>query len=426
MPEAARFSDPIGHSPTMNWLLKGLLIGAGIALAGVLIVGTGGLAAVAIVGGLAAAGAGVGEVMSTMSFAAKEVTGRIILGSRNVFIKGLMAARAHVDTTACSKHPNPPKLIATGSGNVYINGMPAARNGDKTVCSAQITAGANNVFIGGGTQQTDTLEPENLVPGWVHAALLVVGVASAVILAGPVIAIGGLVGSVAGGLGGNLFGGKLFGEGSDGQKWSMLAGSFLGGALGAKGAPKTWEFAKRVEVDPNVLGMNGGNLRLKPASGINGQLKTKDLDPHYRGEEIPGNPNSWTRGRGPVRYLSDAEKADYKLTVKNGKLYDSEGLPFDTSKAQTWDGENKAIYVMDKNGNLYASQNQKVFDFHHSSLGQGKPVSGAGEIEVRDGVLQSINDRSGHYKPTEKLFNQTVVELKAQGLGFDEAVLGGN
>jgi len=31
MPAAARLTDPIGHSPTMSWLLKGLLIGAAIA-----------------------------------------------------------------------------------------------------------------------------------------------------------------------------------------------------------------------------------------------------------------------------------------------------------------------------------------------------------------------------------------------------------
>jgi uncharacterized Zn-binding protein involved in type VI secretion len=236
MPEAARLGDPIGHSPTMSWLLKGLLIGAGIALVGVAIVGTGGLAAAAIVGGMAAAGAGIGEVMSTMSFAPKEVVGKIIEGSRNVYIRGKKAARAHVDHAECSKHPQPPKVIATGSGNVYINGMPAARIGDKTECSAEITAGAGNVFIGGGTQQTDAISPENLVPGWVHAALLVVGLGAAVILAGPVIAAGGLIGGMLGGLGGNWVGGKLFGEGSDGQKWSMLGGSFVGGYFGAKGA----------------------------------------------------------------------------------------------------------------------------------------------------------------------------------------------
>lgn len=253
MPAAARLGDPIGHSPTMSWLLKGLLIGAAIAVAGVAIVGTGGLAAVAVVGAGAAMGAGLGEAMSTMSFAGKEVTGAIAMtGSSNVFVNSLAAARAHVDMVACSKHPGPIP-IATGSGQVYINGMPAARVDDKTGCSAVITKGSGNVYIGGGTMQTDTINPENLVPGWVHASLLVVGVGSAIILAGPVIAVGGLVGAYAGGIGGGWAGGKMFGEGSDGQKWSAIAGSFLGGYLGAKAAPGAWEFARGGPPPENVL-----------------------------------------------------------------------------------------------------------------------------------------------------------------------------
>ena len=266
MPAAARISDPIGHSPTMNWLLAGLLAGAAIAVVGVAIIGTGGLAAVAIVGAGAAAGAGLGEVMSTMSWAPKEVTGMIAgVCSINVFTNAIPAARAHLDMVMCSKHAGPPIPIATGSGTVYINGMPAARVDDKTGCSAVITKGSSNVFIGGGTVQTDTINPENLVPGWVHAALLVVGVGAAVVLAGPVIAIGGLIGGVAGALGGGWLGGKVFGEGSDGQKWSSLAGSFVGGFLGAKGAPGAWNFLKRVEVStiPGTLGANGGNIRVR-------------------------------------------------------------------------------------------------------------------------------------------------------------------
>jgi filamentous hemagglutinin len=56
----------------------------------------------------------------------------------------------------------------------------------------------------------------------------------------------------------------MFGEGSDGQKWSAIAGSFLGGYLGAKAAPGAWEFAQRVQVsvEPGTLGMNGGNMRI--------------------------------------------------------------------------------------------------------------------------------------------------------------------
>jgi CdiA C-terminal tRNase domain len=75
--------------------------------------------------------------------------------------------------------------------------------------------------------------------------LLIVGVGSAIVLAGPVVAVGGLVGAFAGGYGGGWLGGKVFGEGSDGQKWSAIAGSFLGGYLGAKVAPRAWQGAKQ-------------------------------------------------------------------------------------------------------------------------------------------------------------------------------------
>ncbi|MFP5391685.1 MAG: PAAR domain-containing protein [Gammaproteobacteria bacterium] len=253
----------------MNWLLKGLMAGIAVAAIGVAVVGTGGLAAVAVVGGAAALGAGLGEAMSAMSWAPKELTGAITAtGSANVFTNGLPAARAHVDSVSCSKHGGAPVPIASGSANVFINGVPAARVDDKTGCSASITKGSGNVFIGRGTVATDPISPENLVPGWLHATLTVVGVASAIVLAGPVIAIGGLAGGLVGGYGGGWLGGKVFGEGSDGQKWSSLGGSLVGGLLGAKVAPGAWRFAQRVEigVKPGTLGVNGANMRvgLKP------------------------------------------------------------------------------------------------------------------------------------------------------------------
>lgn len=235
MAAAARLTDPIGHSPTMSWLLTGLLVGAAIAVTAVAIVGTGGLAAVAIVGGAAATGAGIGEMASTMSFAGKEVVGAILTpGASNVFANGLKAARAHLDSAGCDKHPAP-ATIATGSDSVFINGMPAARVDDKTICSAVILAGSPDVHIGGGTVQTDQINPENLVPGWVHASLLVAGVGCALVLAAPAVVAGGLVFGIVGGVGGNWLGGQIFGEGSDGQKVTALVGSVLFGFLGAKG-----------------------------------------------------------------------------------------------------------------------------------------------------------------------------------------------
>jgi uncharacterized Zn-binding protein involved in type VI secretion len=220
----------------MSCLLKGLLIGATIGIAAVAIIGTGGLAAAAMVGGMAAAGAGIGEVLSAMSWMPKEKTGVIAgPGSSNVFTNSRPAARAHLDIAQCNKHSQTPPPLATGSATVFINGQPAARVGDKTGCGGDLTEGSNNVFIGGGTVATDIVQSEDLVSDWVYAALFAVGIGSAVLLAGPIVAVCGLVGGVVGGVAGSWIGGKRWGDGSDGQKWSMLGGSILGGILGMKG-----------------------------------------------------------------------------------------------------------------------------------------------------------------------------------------------
>jgi len=300
MAHAARLNDPIGHSPTMSWLLAGLLAAAAIAVAAVAIVGTGGLAAVAIVGGAAAAGAGLGEVMSTMSWAPKEVVGKIVGAcSPTVFINAIAAARAHLDMTECDKHSGS-KPIATGSGKVFINSMPAARVDDKTTCSATITEGSKNVNIGGETVQTDEIAPEDLVPGWVHVTLLVVGIGSAIVLGGPLLAAAGLAGGIAGGLGGNWLGGKVFGEGSDGQKWSMLGGSFLGGWFGAKGA-NAWAASR-----PSIS-----------IYGFRGAGSPKDL--------LGPNPPHPYRVTGHVGYSLDKGKTIYGFGphVEEGTIFDA-------------------------------------------------------------------------------------------------------
>ena len=287
MQGAARITDPIEHTSALSGLLTGLLIGAAIAVAAIAIVGTGGLAAVAIVGAGAAMGAGVGELVGSMSFA-KSVSGAILQsGSSNTNINSLKAARAHVDVVECSKHPNPPKPIATGSSNVFINSMPAARVGDKTGCDAEISGGSKNVFIGGGTVQTDEISPE--VPGWLHTAVFAVGMASAVVLAGPVVAFAGLIGGLVGGAGGNWLGGKMFGQGSDGQKVMTFAGAMVGGFLGGKGG--AW-FDRNYVITTEGLGSNFGNVKITPRSALENVKTTPEESfvGKLRGEdvELPG------------------------------------------------------------------------------------------------------------------------------------------
>ncbi|MEZ0190471.1 PAAR domain-containing protein [Ralstonia solanacearum] len=231
---AARLGDPVAHTASKGWMMAGLIAGALIGAAAVVVTGGAALTLVAAAAAGAAAGGGLGEVLGTMSWAPRHVTGSLISGSFNVFVNGRPAVRAHLSQGTCGDHSGSPQLVAQGSSTVFINGQPAARMEDMLTCSAVISAGSPNVFIGGTTVTTDDISPE--IPGWVNWTMLAVGVAAAAVLAGPLVAALGTVGGIAGGEGGSWLGGKVFGEGSDGQKWSMLGGSLLGGFAGAKGA----------------------------------------------------------------------------------------------------------------------------------------------------------------------------------------------
>ena len=343
---AARLDDPIEHSRALGGLLAGLAIGAGAVLVGIAIVGTGGLGAVALcamVGAGAATGAGIGQLLGSLSFASHGA-GQIKTGSGNVFTNSKPAARAHVDTAACDQHGPAPQILAQGSDSVYINGQPAARVGDRTVCDGKISSGSANVFIGGGTETMDAISPE--VPGWLERAVLVVGLGSAFVLASPVIVIAGLVGGVVGGLGGNWAGGKLYGEGSDGQKLMAFSGALLGGGLGAKGGK--W-FDSRYEIKVQGLGSNLGNVKIQPRTtastdaaplarpmrDANGRfIRTQDPAIYNRKSQYPSgyrsgvkdkvlDANAITKGKHAGKVLTvDGDKVprnDPRLTIEHNK-----------------------------------------------------------------------------------------------------------
>jgi hypothetical protein len=81
--------------------------------------------------------------------------------------------------------------------------------------------------------------------------------------------------------------------------------------------------------------------------------------------------------------------------------------------------QGRAIFVMDGNGNLYASMDQEVGRIHHTSLLAGQPVVGAGELEVRDGRVVAMTDASGHYRPEPEHNDRVLQSLRDQGLQTD-------
>lgn len=74
---------------------------------------------------------------------------------------------------------------------------------------------------------------------------------------------------------------------------------------------------------------------------------------------------------------------------------------------------------MDEHGNLYASNYQEVGKLHHSSFLAGRPVAGAGEIAVRNGVPELLSRKSGHYLPSDEHQQQVRSVLAEQGINTD-------
>jgi hypothetical protein len=175
------------------------------------------------------------------------------------------------------------------------------------------------------------------------------------------------------------------------------------------------------EGDPVPPARSGGEL---PADA--------HLADRFHGENDPTNPD---RAFYPdtVHYLTPAEREQHRLFVDtDGRLRSvGDGRRYDTSAGVTaWSGDGRAIFVMDGNGNLYATLDQRVGQFHHSSLLGGEPVAGAGEIEVRKGRLVAMTDQSGHYEPTARMNDRALQSLHDQGLvtgrGFQQQRWNGN
>lgn len=139
---------------------------------------------------------------------------------------------------------------------------------------------------------------------------------------------------------------------------------------------------------------------------------------HYHGEHVPGNDVFGT----PVHYLDDIERQDYKLHVDDeGLLRDADGDLFDTSAGKSVHSTDpRAIFVMDQQGNLFASNHQAVGHFHHSSFLGGHPVGAAGELGVKDGKVQLISNNSGHYQPSKTATYDFIKHLyNDKGAFFD-------
>lgn len=119
-------------------------------------------------------------------------------------------------------------------------------------------------------------------------------------------------------------------------------------------------------------------------------------------------------GENLLTYLkTPEERAPYRIVVRENRLFWLDGVtPVDTDVCLG----RGAIFVMDCHGSIYISLFHRRGEFHHSSFLAGAPVAAAGEVEVENGVIQSISNRSGHYQTDVNHFKQVIAELQKRGI----------
>lgn len=104
-----------------------------------------------------------------------------------------------------------------------------------------------------------------------------------------------------------------------------------------------------------------------------------------------------------------------QVEFRKGELH-VQGKPLDTTNMVThFSGPGKAIYVVSSSGNLHVASHV-VGHYHHSSLLCGLNVVCAGEIEVSNGMVLWISNKSGHYQPSTYHLCQALHLLQKKGV----------
>ncbi|HEY7222056.1 MAG TPA: hypothetical protein VH561_00305 [Micromonosporaceae bacterium] len=112
------------------------------------------------------------------------------------------------------------------------------------------------------------------------------------------------------------------------------------------------------------------------------------------------------------------ERELFRVFVADGRLWRADtGTPYDTTRGATLrPGPPRAIFVMDRQANIFASLVETIGEFHHTSLASGGPVAAAGELVVRRGTLVEISGRCPTYPVSDAEVQIALSSLREQGL----------
>jgi hypothetical protein len=138
----------------------------------------------------------------------------------------------------------------------------------------------------------------------------------------------------------------------------------------------------------------------------------------------------WAKSVKTVSYDAPIDQGFTKVRMEGGLvLWERDRTRVDTSEMVTaFSGPGKAIYALSATnagpgGGLHISSHS-VGARHHSSLlaASQQWIAGAGEIEVRRGIIRSLSNKSGHYQPNLYHFLQVLHHLEKNHILLDFAV----
>jgi hypothetical protein len=112
-----------------------------------------------------------------------------------------------------------------------------------------------------------------------------------------------------------------------------------------------------------------------------------------------------------IHYMSSEERESTRVVIVNGTLYTPNG------QRTHYGADHETLnYAMDAAGNFYIFNQTGHPELRHSSFFDGLPVACAGDLEVKNGRIATIDAKSGHYSPSPKMFQNVLTELKQDGV----------
>jgi hypothetical protein len=201
---------------------------------------------------------------------------------------------------------------------------------------------------------------------------------------------------------------------------------------------------------------NKGRSKWEPKTGMEARSERQGEATFARGADYSGEEIDYMTGAKAglgvaerTKFYNDEERDAHELHASEGRLMRASGEAMDTSGAaatQLKGGDKgRNIFAMtpdvQKGSRAFAADAAKetndsmerakaskrdggdeAFEHvHHSSFSNGRDVSAAGDIDVKDGWVKKISNNSGHYTPDDRSNIQAFEGLEAMGANLDAA-----